>query len=181
MKYEGALHYRLVPYILLCTGCRLNEAVQLRTTDLKQTEAGVWTIDWKHEPTAELPMLLKTKAKNNRCCPMHPLWWRQGFQNCKPKQQLVSSLRHQSLLRLVSGSRRSWWAWGCGRKRKLFCTPFGSARDLWREVGMPQDYRNAMTGHASKEVGESLYGQGLSQMPDVVIKELMKVKLSWLP
>ena len=46
---------------------------------------------------------------------------------------------------------------------------------------MPQDYRNAMTGHASKEVGESLYGQGLSQMPDVVIKELMKVDLSWLP
>ena len=46
---------------------------------------------------------------------------------------------------------------------------------------MPQDYRNAMTGHASKEVGESFYVQGLSQMPNVVIKELMKVDLSWLP
>ena len=46
LKDESALHYQLVPYILLATGCRLNEAVQLRTTDLKQSESGLWCIDW---------------------------------------------------------------------------------------------------------------------------------------
>ena len=45
---------------------------------------------------------------------------------------------------------------------------------------MPQDYRNAMTGHQSKEVGERHYGKGLMAMPDVVNKELVKVNISWI-
>ena len=56
----------------------------------------------------------------------------------------------------------------------------GSARDLWREAGMPQDVRNAMTGHQSKEVGERSYGEGLKSMPDEVYKHLTKVDLSFL-
>ena len=36
----------------------------------------------------------------------------------------------------------------------------GSARDLWREAGTPQKFRNAFTGHASKDVGETKYGTG---------------------
>lgn len=67
------------------------------------------------------------------------------------------------------------------KKKTVLHSIRGSARDLWREAGIPQDYRNALTGHASREVGESYYGQGLSQMPDAVYKQLAKVDFSWLP
>ena len=56
----------------------------------------------------------------------------------------------------------------------------GSARDLWREAGIPQEFRNAFTGHASKDVGETKYGTGLKMMPDITAKELKKVDLNWL-
>ena len=180
-KQERLLHYRLVPYILLATGCRLSEATQIRTTDLKQTDSGVWFIDWKHEPTAPLPMLLKTKAKNNRCCPMHPLLMRIGLPNHQgetdtrvfpnaPASTAFSQWFKDKLIKL-----------GIYEKKKTVLHSIrGSARDLWREAGVPQDYRNAMTGHQSKEVGERHYGQGLAAMPDVVNKELIKVNLSWI-
>lgn len=182
LKRETALHYRLVPYILLATGCRLSEAVQLRTTDLKQSEAGLWFIDWKHEPTAQLPMLLKTKAKNNRCCPMHKLLVEAGL----PRHQSEEAARvfpdAPTTTAFSQWFKKKLVGLGMWEKKKTVLHSIrGSARDLWREAGIPQDYRNALTGHASREVGESYYGQGLSQMPDAVYKQLAKVDFSWLP
>ena len=46
LKSEPDPARRLVPWILLCTGCRTAEATQLRTKDIKQTEQGTWFIDW---------------------------------------------------------------------------------------------------------------------------------------
>jgi len=79
IKEESTVDRRLMPWILLCTGCRLAEAFQLRTKDIKRTDTGVWYIDWKHEPLGQYPMFLKTKAKNNRQCPIHPALIEQGF------------------------------------------------------------------------------------------------------
>ena len=181
-EQESALHYRLVPYILIATGCRLSEAVQLRTTDIKQTDKGIWYFDWRHEPTATLPMLLKTKAKNNRCCPMHPLLIEKGL----PKHQSKSEAR--VFPDAPSSTAFSQWfkkklidleMWE--KKKTVLHSIRGSARDLWREAGMPQDYRNAMTGHLSKEVGERHYGEGLTAMPDKVFEQIKCVDLSWLP
>jgi integrase len=57
---------------LLTTGCRLAEAVQLRTHGIKQTDDGIWFFDWRYEPKGAYPMMLKSKSDNNRMCPMHP-------------------------------------------------------------------------------------------------------------
>ena len=46
VKQESRKHNRLLPYIFLLTGCRLAEAVQLRTKDIQQTEQGTWFINW---------------------------------------------------------------------------------------------------------------------------------------
>lgn len=179
---ETTLHYRLLPWILLCTGCRLSEALQIRTTDLKQTASGVWFIDWRHEPLSELPVLLKTKASNNRQCPMHPRLVEAGL----PKLQAKKAARifpdapgqtavSQWFKRQILQKLEIW------EKRKTVVHSIrGSARDAWREAGMPQDYRNAMTGHVSRDVGERHYGEGLRSMPDTVHKELIKVDLSFL-
>ena len=120
----------------------MNEAVLLRTTDIKQTEAGLWYIDWRHEPTAALPVLLKTKAKNNRCCPMHPLLVEAGL----PKHQRKAAAR--VFPDAPSNNAFSQWfkkkligleMW---EKKKTVLHSIGDcARDLWRASGMPQDYR----------------------------------------
>ena len=181
-KDESALHYQLVPHVLLATGCRLNEAVQLRTIDIKQTEAGVWYIDWRHEPTAALPVMLKTKAKNNRCCPMHPLLVEAGLPKFKRKSAERVFPEAPSNTAFSQWFKKELVGLGMWEKKKTVLHSIrGSARDLWRASGMPQDYRNAMTGHQSSEVGESAYGTGLREIPDVVFKELVKVDLSWVP
>ena len=169
-------------YILLCTGCRLNEALQLRTHDIKQTDTGVWFIDFKHEPTAEYPMLLKTKALNNRQTPLHPRLIAQGF--------LDIDRSHKGRLFPIERTTSAYSVWfkqklqrlGIWEARKTVLHSLrGTARDLWRSANIPQDYRNAFTGHKSKEVGEASYGLGLANMPDQTYKEISKVDLKWLP
>ena len=57
----------------------------------------------------------------------------------------------------------------------------GTAKDHWRRTRISEDMRLALTGHTSKNIGESSYGQGLGQMPDVMFAKLKEVDLSWLP
>lgn len=57
----------------------------------------------------------------------------------------------------------------------------GTVKDLWREAGIPVDVRSALTGHVSRDVGEASYGIGLQMQPEVLAKELIKVKFEWLP
>jgi integrase len=169
-------------YILLCTGCRLSEVIQLRTKDIMQTEAGVWYINWVHEPTGEYPMRLKTKAQNNRQIPLHPRLIEQGL--------LKINRSHNGRLFPIERSRSAYSIWfkqklkrlGIWEPRKTVLHSLrGTARDLWREANISQDFRNAFTGHKSKEVGESSYGLGLNRMPDTTFEQLKKVDLSWLP
>ena len=178
---ETALHYRMVPWILLCTGCRLSEATQLRTTDIKQTEAGVWYFDWKHEPLHQYPMLLKTKSKNNRQTPLHPRLIDEGVLDIDRSHegrlfpdaasQVAFSVMFQDRLKKL----------GIWEKKKTVLHSFrNTAKDLWRESGISQEFRSALTGHQSRDVGEASYGRGLQLMPDVMHKEITKLDLDWL-
>lgn len=182
-KHEQQPIKKFLHYILLCQACRLSEALQLRTHDIKQSDNGIWFIDWKHEPKADSPMLLKTKAKNNRMCPIHPRLINEGFLDLprSHKGRLFSEASQNSTTysqwfkhRLV---KLGIWE----RKKTVLHSLRGSARDLQREAGVPQDFRNAITGHQSKEVGEAHYGLGLTAMPEKVFEELQKVKLDWVP
>ena len=182
IKDEPSDFYRLVFYILICTGCRLAEAVQLRTRDIKQTANGVWYFDWRHEPTDECPMLLKTKASNNRMTPMHPRLPEAGLLDLdRSKDGRLFLDASQNTTNVSVKFKKILVSQDIWEKRKTVTHSLrGSARDLWREAGMPQDVRNAMTGHQSKEVGERSYSEGLKPMPDEVYKHLIKVDLSFL-
>lgn len=180
---ETQLIKQFLHYILLCQGCRLSEALQLRTHDIKQTDTGIWFIDWRHEPTAEYPMLLKTKAKNNRQCPIHSRLIKQGF--------LEIPRDHSGrLFKDAPQNSTTYSQWFLSRLKKLkmwepkktvLHSLRGTARDMWRAAEIPQDYRNALTGHQSKEVGETSYGLGLASMPDKTFKRLKDVDLGWVP
>ena len=182
LKQRCSQQDQLMCWIALTTGCRIREFLQLRTFDLQQTEAGVWFFDWKHEPLAELPILLKSKDKNNRQCPVHPRLIAEGLLDLPrdktgrlfPKARSATSTAH-------------WFA-DVLQKLKLYQMRKKSmhsfrncAKDLWREAGIPMDVRSALTGHTISAVGESEYGVGLAQMPDALYKEVVKVDLSWLP
>lgn len=179
---DRLMYQRMAMYILICTGCRLSEAIQLRKSDIKQTDKGVWYIDWKHEPTASPPMLLKTKTLNNRQCPIHKRLIDAGFldewkacdKQLFPDAPTTPSYSIWFRDRLV---KLDLWVF----KKTVIHSLRGSARDLWREAGIPQEFRNAFTGHASKDVGETKYGTGLKMMPDITAKELKKIDLNWLP
>ena len=183
LKEEPDPARRLMPWILLCTGCRAAEATQLRTKDIKQTEKGTWFIDWRHEPTDRYPMMLKSKGKNNRQCPIHSRLIEEG---------LLDLPRDKEGL-LLPGPVLSTSTWTMWFKRLLVAVEVyelrktglhslrGTAKDLWREAGISLDHRNALTGHTSTDKGESSYGVGLRMMPDVLHVELNKLDLSWLP
>ena len=127
-------------------------------------------------------MLLKSKAKNNRQCPIHPRLIEEGFLDLPRTEEGL----------LLPGSvlfKSTWTQWF---KRLLMAMEVyelrktglhslrGTAKDLWREAGISLDHRNALTGHSSRDKGESAYGVGLRMMPDVMHKEIVKVDLSMI-
>ena len=183
VQKERLLHYRIIPYILLMTGCRMGEAIQLRTTDIQQTKAGCWFIDWRHEPTAEYPMLLKSKTSNNRMMPIHQVLIDQGLlaidrstsgRLFKDAPQVVTT--HSSHFKELL-IRLDVWV----KKKKVGHSLRNNARDLWREAGIPRDVRDSFTGHATVGAGEKYYGEGLASMPDKLNQYLQQIDISWLP
>ena len=183
LKEESQQVKQFIHYILLCQGCRLSEALQLRTHDIKQTPDGIWYIDWRHEPTAAHPMLLKTKAKNNRQCPLHPRLIEQGFLDIPRNHEgrlfneaPLGSTTYSNWFKQRLKKLGMWEA-----KKTVLHSLRGTARDLQREAGVAQEFRNAITGHQSKEIGERHYGVGLAAMPGKVFAQLKRVDLSWLP
>ena len=183
LKEEKLPQRQIVPWILLCTGCRLSEALQLRTKDVQQTEAGTLFINWEHEPLAKPPMLLKTKTKNNRQCPVHPRLLTEGFSKLpKKKSGLLLPGEQKSVVAWSKWFERLLRALDIYEKRRTTLHSLrGTAKDLQREAGLTVDVRNALTGHSSRDVGESSYGRGLRFMPDTLHQELLKVDLEWLP
>ena len=180
---EKHAHNRFIPWILITSGCRLAEALQLRTTDIKKTAAGIWFFDWRHEPTAKYPMLLKTKAENERMCPLHPMLIEAGvlkldrrhegrlFPNCTQHNAAHSKHFMKLLQRL-----------GIWEKKKTCLHSFrNNAKEFWREAEIPLDYRNGLTGHQAIGAGEKHYGKLLNSMPDKLYAQLIKVDLSWMP
>ena len=182
LKTRASTDDWLMCWILLTTGCRINECLQLRTFDLKQTKKGVWFFDWKHEPTAPLPMLLKSKDKNNRQCPMHERLIKEGVLDLLKKRdgRLFPNARHAS-------STAHWMATRLQeidiyQKRKKTLHSFRNAfKDICRETGIPVDVRQAFTGHTSAELGEREYGIGLAKMPDKLHEYMSRIDLNWLP
>ena len=183
VKKERREHNRLLPYVLLLTGCRLAEAVQLRTKDIQQTDKGVWFIDWKHEPLGVYPMLLKTKDSNNRKMPIHQRLIDEGLLKIDRSgdgrlfKSISQNTTTYSTHFVYLLKRLAIW-----EKRKTVAHSFrNNAKDMWRELGIPLDVRNAFTGHAATGVGERSYGKGLGQMPDKLNEYVQSIDVTWLP
>ena len=170
---------------LLCTGARSAEVICLRTADIKRTKAGVYYFDFVHKPLDEYPTSLKGGDAGERRTPLHQRLISQGH------YKAIKKGRDGYLMTAYTTGTSSWTGWF----RDLILKPLGiyekgttglhslrnTAIDLWREAGVDAEFRRAFVAHASKDVQDKIYGEGLKNMPDVLAKEMNKVDLSWLP
>ena len=168
---------------LICTGSRQGEITYLRKEDIKRTHKGTWFVDFKHQPLHQHPMTLKGGVAGERRMPWHPLLLQEKYQDyvqqkadgyivrCSKDSSVWSVwFRDQILKRLGIYSKGDT---GLHSLRN-------TAIDLWREAGIDQEHRRAFVAHASKDVQDKVYGEGLRNMADVMNKELLKLDLSWL-
>ena len=175
------LSYVPLALVVMTTGCRVAEGYQLRRQDLKQTEQGVWFFDWRYEPTTANRMHIKTKAMGNRHTPLHPLlvqwglpWLLSGVEErLFPAIELNSSVESRvsshmgrilKRLGLREQSRKlGWHSWR------------SSFKDDCRRAGVGEEYRSAITGHSTRDIGER-YGIGLRYMPEKVLEQIKKIE-----
>lgn len=169
---------------LLCTGARSGEILKLRTTDIQQSETGVWYFAFKHEPTSKYPTSLKGAQDSERKTPLHPLLIERGYLKYIKRKPEGYIINH-------SVDTSAWTGWF--KKSVLVPTDIyckgstglhslrNSAIDIWREAGVPAEIRRALVAHAAADVQDKIYGEGLRNMPDVLFKEIKKVDLNWLP
>ena len=175
------LSYVPLALVVMTTGCRVAEGYQLRRQDLKQTEQGVWFFDWHYEPTTANRMLIKTKSRGNRHTPLHPLlvqwvlpWLLSRFEerlfpaielNASVESRVSSHMgRILKRLGLWEQSRKlGWHSWR------------SSFKDDCRRAGVSEEYRSAITGHSTRDVGER-YGVGLRFMPEKVLEQIKKIE-----
>ena len=168
---------------LLCTGSRQGEVVYLRKGDIKKEKRDLYYFDFKHDPTATNPTTLKGGVAGERKMPWHPLLLQQDYLNWIQQKE-------DGYIVDRSKSNSVWTVWfrDCVLKKvdayEKGKTGLHSLRntaiDLWRECGIDQEFRRAFVAHASKDVQDRVYGEGLKNMPSVMAKELKKLDLSWL-
>ncbi len=177
-----AIHRRLVPWICLTTGCRMAEALQLRTWDIKQTDTGIWYFDWKYQAVCDYPMMLKTHSKGNKMIPMHPALIRQGILG-------IDRSERGRLFPQANQSSSSWSRWfgrltdriGIYEKRKYtFHSLRNTFKTMCREAGVPEDIRSAIQGHTPSSLGEKSYGKPLAQLPDVLYEQVIKLNFDFI-
>ena len=170
---------------LLCTGARSAEVICLRTGDIKRTKAGTTYFDFVHRPQDEYPTSLKGGDAGERKTPLHPRLIELGY------HKTIKQGEVGYLLTKYTTETSSWTGWFRDKVLKPLdiyeqgTTGLHSLRntaiDLWRAAGVDAEFRRAFVAHASKDVQDKIYGEGLKNMPDILAKELNKVDFSWLP
>ncbi len=121
----------------------------------------------------------RSKA-HGRQCPIHPRLIEEGLLDLsKTEKGLVPPGPVLSKSTWTQWFKRLLQAMEVYKLRKTGLHSLrGTAKDLWRASEISLGHRNALTGHRSRDKGESTYGVGLRMMPDVMDKEIVKVDLS---
>jgi integrase len=170
-KHKTVTALPWVSLISVYTGCRLEEAVQLKASDIKQTE-GVWHFEFCHAGNG------KTKAAT-RTVPLHHALIDAGllrYRDALPSSSLLFpglKGRQQSKLGSNLGDMFRWW-----RKRLGIVRPgvnFHSFRhtvgDRLRKAGVQESDIAAVLGHEDERITSRVYGHdgpGLQRLREVV-------------
>jgi integrase len=174
-KHKTGTALPWVSLISAFTGCRLEEAAQLKATDIKQTD-GIWYFEFCQDGNG------KTKAAA-RIVPLHHALIDAGllrYCDALPKDSMLfpglgSGKTKGGKLGPRLGEAFSWW-----RKKLGIVRPgvnFHSFRhtvgDRLRKAGVPEDDRAALLGHEDERITSRVYGHdgpGLHRLRAIVEK-----------
>jgi integrase len=174
-KYKTGTALPWVSLISAFTGCRLEEAAQLRAIDIKQTD-GIWYFEFCQDGNG------KTEAAT-RVVPMHHALIDAGllqYRDALPPGSMLfpglgSGKTKGGKLGPRLGEAFSWW-----RKKLGIVRPgvnFHSFRhtvgDRLRKAGVPEDDRAALLGHEDERITSRVYGHdgpGLHRLQAIVEK-----------
>lgn len=152
-----------LPLLALFTGARLNELGQLMVSDIKERD-GTAYIDISNDGEGQS---VKTEG-SKREVPIHPTLETLGFLKYAASQPPAGRLFPQVVPDSTgnhTGSWSKWWgryqrAQGVKDNRKVFHSFRHRFIDACRAARIEEEVRNAITGHASGNVGRG-YGSGV--------------------
>ncbi|MCO5108421.1 MAG: site-specific integrase [Burkholderiaceae bacterium] len=169
-----------LPLVALFTGARLTEAASIRLDEIGSAD-GIHFIHFRHDPATG--RVLKANASGNKRVPIHSELVRLGLLD------RVKALRKAGETRLfpelwrgkVKDPAHKWGDWwrryldGLGLDQEgLGAHAFRHTFVyLLRQAGVPEDQRNALTGHADKSVSArygALEGYPLGPLKEAVEK-----------
>lgn len=167
-----------LPLLGLYTGARLEELSQLHLADIRQdAETQIWTIDITEEVDeksgADTEKKLKT-ASSARKCPVHSKLIAAGLLRyvealkTRGHDRLFPELRPDKLGK-VSGRASEWFTEYrrskgvgelTGKSRKNFHSFRHTMNAALQRAEVPQEFREALCGHAPKAINVRVYGGG---------------------
>jgi integrase len=174
-KHKTATALPWASMISAYTGCRLEEAAQLKAADIKQTD-DIWYFEFCHDGNG------KTKAAT-RIVPLHHALIDAGllrYRDALPKDSMLfpglqGRKSKPGKLGPKLGDAFKWW-----RKKLGIVRPsvnFHSFRhtvgDRLRKAGVPEDDRAALLGHEDERITSRVYGHdgpGLRRLREIVDK-----------
>jgi integrase len=166
---------RWLPWLLLFTGTRLDEACQLMVADVRQDPEAGWYLDIHHGAPGEGKRLKNLGSA--RRVPLHRQIVAEGFLEYVAGLPAGSTL-WPDLTPDRFGSRGGTATKVLGRwvrslgitdPRKVLHSACHRFKDVCRAAGVPKDVHDALTGHTAGDVG-STYGLGhnLATLRDAV-------------
>jgi integrase len=183
-----------VPLVMLFSGCRPEEAAQLRVKDVRE-ESGVWVFDFA---TMDDGLRRKTEA-SRRLVPIHPRLWELGLKKLmepSPKPASRSDELHAILtgdralfrdLRMGAASRlsaapgrffnRSWLRKekGIENKKLVMYSLRHSVTTKLLHAGVAESLISQLVGHTNSSMTSGRYGK---QYPLKQMEEALE-KLDW--
>ena len=153
---------------LLCSGGRSGEIIRLRTGDIKKSKAGVYYFDFVHRPRDEYPTSLKGGDAGERRTPLHQRLIDKSYHNT------ISTGEDGYLMNAYTQGTSSWTSWFRDAILKPLSIYEPGTTDYIHYAIQPltcgvsqvlmQSCR-AFVAHASKDVQDKIYDQGLKNMP----------------
>jgi integrase len=162
-----------VPLVMLFSGCRPEEAAQLRVKDIRE-EDGVWVFDFA---TMDDGLRRKTEA-SRRLVPVHPRLWELGLKklmDADPDDQLFRDIKMSSTGRRSAPvgrffNRRLRKEKGIENKKLVMYSLRHSVTTKLLHAGVAESLISQLVGHTNNSMTSGRYGKSfpIKQMAEAL-------------
>jgi integrase len=173
-KHKTATALPWISLISAYTGCRLEEAAQLKASDIKQSE-GIWHFAFCHEGNGKTKAATRTVPLHHALIDAGLLRYRDALPSSSPLFPGLKSFPKGRQTRLSSslGDMFRWWRQKLGvvRPGLNFHSFRHTVGDRLRRAGVQESDIAALLGHEDERITSRVYGHngpGLPRLREVV-------------